>query len=416
MQEQQGVAGVVSSFFEEGHPLRIQAFDGSVAGDLKSLQTLVVRSPQALKYVLSAPGELGLARAYITNHLEIQGDLHQALIAIQRYLKKRFPVNALVTAVKILGMTSVLPIKKPLEEAPPRWRRGLLHSLNRDKSAIHHHYDISNDFYSLVLGPTMVYSCAVFRSANDSLEEAQTEKVDLICRKLGLRPGMKLLDIGCGWGTLVMHAAKEYGVTAIGVTLSQRQVDLAQRRVARLGLEKMVDIRLQDYREVRDINFDAISSVGMSEHVGDKNLEKYFVSLRERVRDNGRLLNHCITQSRSGLPARSGAFIDRYIFPDGELSSPSRIVQAMQDSGFEFRHSENLREHYARTLKLWTENLQANWDQAVAEVGLSRARLWNLYMTLSRIGFELNEIEIHQFVGEATTVAGTTSMPLRPIW
>jgi cyclopropane-fatty-acyl-phospholipid synthase len=181
-------------------------------------------------------------------------------------------------------------------------------------------------------------------------------------------------------------------------------------------LEKLVDIRLQDYREVRDVNFDAISSVGMSEHVGDKNLESYFLSLRERVIDNGRLLNHCITRSKSGLAARTGAFVDRYIFPDGELSAPSRVVQAMHDGGFEVRHSENLREHYARTLTLWTENLQANWDEAVAEVGLSRARLWNLYMTLSRIGFELNGIEIHQFVGEAATESKTTSMPLRPNW
>jgi cyclopropane-fatty-acyl-phospholipid synthase len=416
MNRQLGVAGVVSSFFEDGHPLRIQAYDGSVAGDQNSFQTIEIRSPRALKYILSSPGELGFARAYITSHLEIPGDLHETLLAIKNYLKKPFPAKSLVNALKHVGVTGVLPTKKPVEEAPPRWRRGLLHSLNRDKSAIHHHYDISNDFYSLVLGPTMVYSCAVFKSENDSLEEAQIEKVDLICRKLGLRPGMKLLDIGCGWGTLVMHAVKEYGVSAIGVTLSQRQVEWGQSRVAKLGLEKMVDIRLQDYREIRDVNFDAISSVGMSEHVGEKNLDSYFVSLRERVIDNGRLLNHCITRSKSGLAARTGAFIDRYIFPDGELSAPSRVVQAMHDGGFEIRTSENLREHYARTLTLWTENLQANWDQAVSEVGVSRARLWNLYMTLSRIGFELNGIEVHQFVGEATTESKTTSMPLRPNW
>jgi cyclopropane-fatty-acyl-phospholipid synthase len=416
MNRQLGVAGVVSSFFEDGHPLRIQAYDGSVAGDQNSFQTIEIRSPRALKYILSSPGELGFARAYITSHLEIPGDLHETLLVIKNYLKKPFPAKSLVNALKHVGVTGVLPTKKPVEEAPPRWRRGLLHSLNRDKSAIHHHYDISNDFYSLVLGPTMVYSCAVFKSENDSLEEAQIEKVDLICRKLGLRPGMKLLDIGCGWGTLVMHAVKEYGVSAIGVTLSQRQVEWGQSRVAKLGLEKMVDIRLQDYREIRDVNFDAISSVGMSEHVGEKNLDSYFVSLRERVIDNGRLLNHCITRSKSGLAARTGAFIDRYIFPDGELSAPSRVVQAMHDGGFEIRNSENLREHYARTLTLWTENLQANWDQAVSEVGVSRARLWNLYMTLSRIGFELNGIEVHQFVGEATTESKTTSMPLRPNW
>jgi len=416
MNRQEGVAGIVASFFQEGLPLRIEGYDGSVAGDRTSFQTLEIRSPQALRYVLSSPGELGLARAYITNHLEIKGDLHQALIALQGNIRSPFPISSLPSTLRKVGLSAVVPIKKPGEEAPPRWRRGLLHSLSRDQSAISHHYDISNDFYSLVLGPTMVYSCAVFKSETDSLEEAQIEKIDLICRKLGLRPGMKLLDIGCGWGALVMHAAKEYGVSAIGVTLSSKQAESAKAKVEIAGLEKLVDVRLQDYRGLDDTNFDAISSVGMSEHVGDRNLNKYFASLRERVIDNGRLLNHCITRSRSGLTSRTGPFTDRYIFPDGELSAPSRVVQAMHDNGFELRHSENLREHYAQTLKLWTENLQANWEEAVSEVGIFRARLWNLYLTLSRIGFELNGIEIHQFVGDATTESKTASFPQRPNW
>ncbi len=259
----------------------------------------------------------------------------------------------------------------------------------------------------------MVYSCAVFTSDNASLEAAQIEKVDLICRKLDLKPGMRLLDIGCGWGTLVLHAAKEYGVKALGVTLSTNQVEYGRARIAQAKLEDMIEVRLQDYREVPDRNFDAISSVGMSEHVGDSKLDGYFGELRSRIKDDGRLLNHCITRPNSKLRARAGAFIDRYIFPDGELTAPSRVSQALIDSGFELRHAENLREHYAKTLAKWCENLTANWDDAVAEVGINRARIWLLYMNLSRIGFETNGIQIHQFLGVANDPSGHNSMPLR---
>jgi cyclopropane-fatty-acyl-phospholipid synthase len=259
----------------------------------------------------------------------------------------------------------------------------------------------------------MVYSCAVFDTEDATLEAAQTEKVDLICRKLDLKPGMKLLDVGCGWGTLVLHAAKEYGVKAVGVTLSTNQVELARERVAKANLENRIEIRLQDYREVSETDYDAISSVGMSEHVGDSKLDLYFNQLHKRIKGQGRILNHCITRPTSMQRARTGAFIDRYIFPDGELTSPSRVVQALHNSGFELRHSENLREHYAKTLEKWCANLQANWDQAVAEVGVNRARIWNLYMTLSQIGFESNSIQIHQFLGVENDISGRNNLPLR---
>lgn len=407
------IAQKVSTLFDEAVPIKFSAFDGSAAGKLDSSNVLEIKSPLALRYILSHPGDLGLARAYITNHLDIRGDIHQTLLALKDFIKHPIPVDGLAKLATAVGPVVVVRPDLPAEEAPPRYRRGLLHSLTRDKSAIQHHYDVSNNFYSMILGPTMTYSCAVFSSEESTLEAAQMEKVDLICRKLDLKPGMKLLDVGCGWGTLVLHAAKEYGVKAVGVTLSQNQVALAQSRVAQANLEDSIEIRLQDYREVAETDYDAISSVGMSEHVGDSKLDLYFNQLHRRIKDQGRILNHCITRPTSLQRARTGAFIDRYIFPDGELTAPSRVVQAMHDSGFELRHSENLREHYAKTLEKWCQNLQVNWDEAVAEVGLNRARIWNLYMSLSQIGFETNSIQIHQFLGVENNGAGQNDLPLR---
>ncbi len=413
MSETKMIAQKVSSLFGEAVPIKFSAFDGSAAGNLDSSNVLEIKSPVALRYILSHPGDLGLARAYITNHLDIRGDIHQTLLALKDFIKHPMPVDGLAKLATAVGPIAVVRPGLPAEEAPPRYRRGLLHSLTRDKSAIHHHYDVSNNFYSMILGPTMVYSCAVFNSEQSTFEAAQIEKIDLICRKLDLKPGMKLLDVGCGWGTLVLHAAKEYGVKAVGVTLSQNQLALAQSRVSQANLQESVEIRLQDYREVSETDYDAISSVGMSEHVGDSKLNLYFNQLHERIKDQGRILNHCITRPTSLQRARTGAFIDRYIFPDGELTAPSRVVQAMHDSGFELRHSENLREHYAKTLEKWCENLQANWEEAVVEVGVNRARIWNLYMSLSQIGFETNTIQIHQFLGVENNPAGQNDLPLR---
>jgi cyclopropane-fatty-acyl-phospholipid synthase len=407
------IAQRVSSLFHEGVPIQFSAFDGSRSGELGAENTLEIKSDHALRYILSHPGDLGLARAYITSHLDIRGDLHETLLALATHVRKPVPVDSLAKLAIATGPKAVIRPQLPVEEAPPRYRRGVLHSLGRDKQAIAHHYDVSNSFYSLILGPTMVYSCAVFESADATLEEAQIAKVDLICRKLDLKPEMRLLDIGCGWGTLVRHAAKEYGVKAVGVTLSKNQLELARQRIEMDGLSDRVEIRLQDYREISDVNFDAISSVGMSEHVGDAKLDGYFAQLRKRIKDDGRVLNHCITRPNSLMRAKTGAFIDRYIFPDGELTGPSRVVDAFHNCGLELRHTENLREHYALTLKKWCENLTNNWEEAVGEVGVKRARIWLLYMSLSRIGFETNGIQIHQFLGVANNSSGSNSMPLR---
>lgn len=413
MAQTKWIADKVSSLFTEDVPIKFAAFDGSAAGNLQSNNVLEIKSPLALRYILSHPGDLGLARAYITNHLDVRGDIHATLMALRDYARAPMPIDSLAKLTVAVGPSVLVRPAIPTEEAPPRYRRGLLHSLTRDKSAIEHHYDVSNTFYSYILGPTMVYSCAVFENEDSSLEQAQIEKVDLICRKLDLKPGMRLLDVGCGWGTLVVHAAKEYGVKAVGVTLSKNQVTFARERINRENLDESIDIRLQDYREVQDANFDAISSVGMSEHVGDSKLDAYFTQLHSRIKEKGRILNHCITRPHSDLKARTGAFIDRYIFPDGELTAPSRVTQALHNSGFELRHSENLREHYAKTLAKWCENLNSNWDEAVKEVGENRARIWNLYMQMSRIGFESNSIQVHQFLGVDNDNSGRNDLPLR---
>ncbi len=289
----------------------------------------------------------------------------------------------------------------------------------------------------MVLGPSLTYSCAVFESDTDSLEQAQANKYDLICRKLGLAPGRRLLDVGCGWGGMLLHAAANYGVRGVGVTISAEQDELARKRVAEAGLDDLIEIRLQDYRDVVDGPFDAISSIGMFEHVGRARMEAYMRRLYTLLRPGGRLLNHAI--SRPGYPqpdtlaghtvavgrrlltaagSRLGSKIDspfmqRYVFPDGELHEVGVVVSMLQEVGFEVRHLETLREHYARTLRCWVANLEANWDQAVAQVGEGRARVWRLYMAASAVGFERNTIQVHQVLG-VRTEAGRAEVPLRP--
>jgi cyclopropane-fatty-acyl-phospholipid synthase len=282
----------------------------------------------------------------------------------------------------------------------------------RDAAVISHHYDISNEFYRLILGTSMTYSCARFVQPSTTLEAAQQSKHDLVCRKLGLpeRRGLRLLDVGCGWGSLALHAASHYGADVVGITLSTAQADLARLRVKEAGLDDQIEIRVQDYRDLRSEHFDAISSIGMFEHVGTEQTAEYFTTLHSLLGDEGRLLNHAISSVGGSRMSRK-SFIGRYVFPDGELIDVGQVVLAMERAGFEVRDVESLREHYARTLQAWVKNLEVNWDAAVAEVGVQRTRIWHLYMAASANGFEDGGISIHQVLGVQAAPDGRSGMP-----
>jgi len=396
----------------------ITAYDGSSAGPADAPVAFEVRSPLALDYLMSSPGDLGLARAYVAGAIEVHGDLYTALHALSAQVDQLTPADRLWLLRK-LGPAHLRRVKPPVEELPSRFRRGLSglrHSKARDSSAISNHYDVSNRFYELVLGPSMAYTCAVFPKADASLEEAQAAKFDLVCRKLALEPGMRLLDVGCGWGGMVQHAVKHYGVEALGVTLSREQAQWAQKDIVANGLADRAEVRHLDYRDVTETGFDAVSSIGLTEHVGARNLGSYFRFLAGKLKTRGRLLNHCITNPDTSVAHRSGGFIDRYVFPDGELEAPGEIITAMHDSGFEVRHSENLREHYAATLAGWCANLAEHWEEAVGEAGAGRSRVWALYLAACRLAFERREIELHQVLGVKTDADGGSDMPLRPTW
>ena len=338
---------------------------------------------------------------------------------LQNHLRFRKPgAGEAIALLRGLGLSNLKPPPPPPQEHLPRWRRameGLRHSMGRDADVISHHYDVSNRFYRLVLGPSMAYTCAVYPEPDATLEAAQAEKFDLVCRKLDLKPGQRLLDVGCGWGGMVRHAAREYGVRALGVTLSREQAQWAKEAIDRDGLGDLAEVRHSDYRDVLEDGFDAVSSIGLMEHVGVKNYPAYFAFLRSRLRPEGRLLNHCITRAHNRRE-ETGAFIDRYVFPDGELTGSGTIITAAQDARLEVMHEENLRRHYAMTLRDWCRNLVENWDEAVAEVGEGTARVWGLYMAGSRLGFERNEIQLHQVLAVRTADDGSDGFPLRPTW
>ncbi|MET9485963.1 cyclopropane-fatty-acyl-phospholipid synthase family protein [Nocardia sp. NPDC006630] len=406
-------------------PLRFEFWDGSsVQPAGESPGTMRIRSKDALGHMVWTPGELGLGRAFVSGSVDLDGDIFKILRALQTAVpdSARLGLSGAVKAAgaaRQLGALSHRP-KPPPEEAPAP--RGWLHTRGRDAAAISHHYDVGNDFYRLVLGPSMTYSCARFVAADDdgrraadadvSLEDAQAAKHDLICRKLGLseRRGMRLLDVGCGWGSMAMHAAEIYGAQVVGVTISKEQAEAARKRVADAGLSGSVEIRLSDYRDLRGEEFDAISSIGMFEHVGANRMAAYFETLRALLHPEGRLLNHAIS-SKGGSKITARSFIGRYVFPDGELLDVGDVTLAMERAGFEVRDVEALREHYALTLRQWVANLENAWDEAVSLAGEGRARIWRIYMAASALGFEDGGIGLHQVLGVVPDPQGRTGMP-----
>ena len=384
--------------------------DGTLVGCGDASARLVFRSPDALRRLVTAPGELGFARAYVAGELDLEGDVYAAL-GLQERLSRRLAPVEWAAVVRTVGVRGLRPLPPPAEEVR---LRGVRHSRRRDAAAIAHHYDVSNRFYRLVLGPSLTYSCAVFAEPEATLDEAQAAKHELVCAKLGLEEGMRLLDVGCGWGSMLLHAAERHGVSAVGVTLSRRQAELARERIAEAGLVRKVEVRLADYRDLVGETFDAISSIGMFEHVGRAQLGSYFRRLRTLLRPGGRLLNHGISRSPGRRPrfARRG-FVDRYVFPDGELHEIGSVVSTLQRAGFEARHVESLREHYALTLRRWVENLEGSWQAAVAEAGAARARVWRLYMAGSALGFESGRLQVHQVLA-VRPASGASGMALRP--
>ncbi len=398
--------------------LRLRAWDGSEAGPPDG-PVVVVRNRRALRRLVWRPDEVGLARAYVSGDLDLQGDVFAALQAasvvvgrdVQPSLRLSTPRRReLLGAAVRLGALGPPP-SPPQEEV--RRLRGAKHSRYRDRAAVSHHYDVGNDFYRLVLGPSLVYSCAYWTRPDDpayTLEDAQRDKLELVCRKLGLAPGMRLLDVGCGWGSLVLHAAQQHGVRAVGITLSQQQAELAAKRVSEAGLSDAVDIRLQDYRDVDDGPYDAIASIGMAEHVGAPRYAEYAAALHRLLRPGGRLLNHQIARRPGAAGPSRETFISAYVFPDGELLPLAETVGTLEDAGFEVRDVEALREHYPWTLRRWVANLEAHWDQAVALTSEGRARVWRLYMAGSALGFEANRLGVNQVLA-VRPAGGRSGMP-----
>jgi cyclopropane-fatty-acyl-phospholipid synthase len=385
----------------------VRFWDGSElppAAPGESPLTLVVRSPRALAYVARRPSELGLGRAWVSGSIDVIGDLESALDLRQRFRSLRLGVGDRLVALRAALRLGALRLRPPPPPAAEAGVRGRLHSLRRDRAAVRHHYDVSNEFYRLVLGPSMVYSCAYFASPDDTLEQAQERKLELICRKLRLRTDERLLDIGCGWGSLVVHAAQRHGVRAVGVTLSEPQAELARERVRQAGLSDRCEIRVADYREVEDGPYDKIASVGMYEHVGKERLGTYMRSARALLRPGGLFLNHGIVRLDSS-PGGPDSFIARYVFPDGDLHPLEAVIAAMEEAGLEVRDAHSLREHYALTLRRWVANLAAARDRAIAEAGAERERVWRLYMTGSAQAFERRELSIHQVLAAAPGAA-----------
>jgi cyclopropane-fatty-acyl-phospholipid synthase len=376
-------------------PFELQLWDGtslpSTNGD--GGPVFRITSPTALGHVLRSPGQLGLGRAYVSGGIDVD-DMDKALAVIGTWQPPAIDNKqklAIAKGALKAGALRQIP-KVPEMELRPQGKR---HSLLRDKRAVTHHYNLSNEFFSLFLDESMTYSCAIFSRGATTLEEAQRTKLDLVCTKLALQPGERILDVGCGWGAFALHAAREYGVHVTGITLSEPQAQLARERAEAAGLADKIDIRVMDYREISGETFDAIASIGMVEHVGSANIDLYAAKLYSLLKPGGRLLNHGIARLRVG-EAEAGPFSERYVFPDAAPLHLSRIQLALERAGFHSRHIEDFPDDYARTLLEWQRRFEANIDRARELGGDERVRVWRIYLRVSRQGFETGFISVYQ--------------------
>ncbi|QFU87972.1 cyclopropane-fatty-acyl-phospholipid synthase family protein [Amycolatopsis sp. YIM 10] len=408
------IAGFARDLLGAPLPVGIRAWDGSRAGPPGV--TAVLNSRRALRRLLYAPGELGLARAYVTGDLDVEGDLAEgfrriwALTRSGAVKRTRMEPADRARAAWLALRLGVLgpPPKPPAEEAR---LTGRLHTPLRDRSAIAHHYDLGNAFYQLLLDESMAYSSAYWTSDRPGydLARAQRDKLDLICHKLGLRPGMRLLDVGCGWGSLLIHAAKHHGVHAVGVTLSAEQAEHVRTRVSAHDLHDRVEVRRQDYRELDDQPFDAVASIEMGEHVGEQHYPRYTDTLFRLLRPRGRLVLQ--QMSRGAVAPGGGAFIERYIAPDMTMRPLSRTLGHLEVSGFEIRDVHALREHYVETVRAWTDTLESRWHDVVALIGETGARVWRLYLVGGALAFEENRMGVDQILAVRPGEAGESGLP-----
>lgn len=424
------IFGLIERAADGPIPVRVDAWDGSSAGPSDAVLTLSVRSARALRRLLWAPNELGAARAYASGELDltaVDGDLLAGFtdprIAEAAARSRGTGGARLALWLDLLALAADTgQLRRPLAPPPEEARvRGSLHSRRRDAAAISHHYDIGNEFYRLLLGHSMVYSCAYWThdpSSTYSVDQAQRDKLDLVCGKLALQPGQRLLDVGCGWGSLVVHAATRYQVRAVGITLSEQQAAYAVEAAARAGVSDQVEIRLQDYRDVADAPYDAVASVGMAEHLGEQQYQEYCSRIRDVLKPGGRLLHHQITAAHPGAGRRRrGGFIGRYIFPDGDLRPLGEVVCRLEDAGLEVRDVESLREHYVLTLAAWAANLDEQWASACELSTPTRARIWRLYLIGCAAAFASGRISVHQILAVRHGEAGMVAMPrVRTDW
>jgi cyclopropane-fatty-acyl-phospholipid synthase len=376
-------------------PFRVVLWDGSELPPTVSDggPTFTARSPRALAHALRAPGQLGLGRAYVTGALEVD-DLDEVVRLVDTWdppaVDRRAKAKLALAALRATG--PVRPPSPPQAELAPH---GRFHSIQRDARAVRHHYDVPPEFFRLFLGPSMTYSCAFFSRGATSLEEAQDAKHELVCRKLELKRGQHVLDVGCGWGSFAIHAAQRHGVHVTGITLSPPQAETARRRAEEAGAADRTDFRVVDYRELAGESFDAVASIGMVEHVGAEQMDEYARRLRGALRPGAPLLNHGIANLRQEDP-QPGDFSTRYVFPDGAPQPLSRVLVGLERAGLRTHHVEEFRDDYAETLRQWARRLDEHVDEAVRLAGSERVRVWRLYLRVARNGFETGFTSIYQ--------------------